>query len=97
MTVPPNMLACMGIAFGAWLAARTGRRAPLIIGSAVIAILGMYYMTQVVSSKLLTGYVVLITTKTRASSLRQRAHIDLSSKLKTIQLERNTWVSTLPR
>ena len=41
MTVPPNMLACMGIAFGAWLAARTGRRAPLIIGSAVIAILGM--------------------------------------------------------
>ena len=33
MTVPPNVLASMGIAFGAWLAARTGRRAPLIIGS----------------------------------------------------------------
>lgn len=41
MTVPPNMLASMGIAFAAWLAARTGRRAPLIIGSALIAILGM--------------------------------------------------------
>ena len=41
MTVPPNMLASMGIAFAAWLAARTGRRAPLIIGSALTAILGM--------------------------------------------------------
>lgn len=44
MTVPPNVLASMGIAFGAWLAVRTGtgRRAPLIIGSTVIAILDMY-------------------------------------------------------
>ncbi|KAH9065315.1 major facilitator superfamily domain-containing protein [Lactarius vividus] len=49
MTVPPNVLATVGIAFGAWLAARTGRRAPLIIGSAVVAII---------------GYIVLLTTKT---------------------------------
>ncbi|KAI0795290.1 major facilitator superfamily domain-containing protein [Irpex lacteus] len=40
MTVPPNALAAAGIALGAWLAARTGRRAPLIIGSAVIGIIG---------------------------------------------------------
>jgi hypothetical protein len=40
MTVPPNVLATLGIAFGAWLAARTGRRASLIIGSAVVAIIG---------------------------------------------------------
>lgn len=40
MTVPPNALATVGIAFGAWLAARTGRRASLIIGSAVVAIIG---------------------------------------------------------
>ncbi|KAH9047698.1 major facilitator superfamily domain-containing protein [Lactarius hengduanensis] len=39
MTVPPNVLATVGIAFGAWLAARTGRRASLIIGSAVVAII----------------------------------------------------------
>lgn len=41
MTVPPYLLSCIGIVSGAWLAARTGRRAPLIIGSAVVAILGM--------------------------------------------------------
>jgi MFS family permease len=41
MTVPPYLLSCVGIVSGAWLAARTGRRAPLIIGSAVVAILGM--------------------------------------------------------
>ena len=41
MTVPPYVLSCIGIVSGAWLAARTGRRAPFIIGSAVVAILGM--------------------------------------------------------
>ncbi|KAI0260221.1 major facilitator superfamily domain-containing protein [Gloeopeniophorella convolvens] len=49
MTVPPNVLAAVGIAFGAWLAAQTGRRAPLIIGSAVVGII---------------GYIVLLTTTT---------------------------------
>ncbi|KAI0304323.1 major facilitator superfamily domain-containing protein [Multifurca ochricompacta] len=53
MTVPPNALASIGIAFGAWLAARTGRRAPLIIGSAVVAII---------------GYIVLLTTETHLTS-----------------------------
>ncbi|KAI0064095.1 MFS general substrate transporter [Artomyces pyxidatus] len=48
MTVPPNVLAALGIAFGAWLAAKTSRRAPLIIGSAGVAIV---------------GYIVLSTTK----------------------------------
>ncbi|KAI0034640.1 major facilitator superfamily domain-containing protein [Vararia minispora EC-137] len=38
MTVPPNTLAAIGIGLGAWLAARSGRRAPLIIGAAAIAI-----------------------------------------------------------
>ncbi len=41
MTVPPNMLASIGIAFGAWFTARTGHRAPFIIGSAVVTIFGM--------------------------------------------------------
>ncbi|KAI0051402.1 MFS general substrate transporter [Auriscalpium vulgare] len=49
MTVPPNTLAALGIATGAWLAAKTRRRAPLIIGAAAIAII---------------GYIVLITTST---------------------------------
>ncbi|KAI0090538.1 major facilitator superfamily domain-containing protein [Irpex rosettiformis] len=49
MTVPPNALAAAGIGSGAWLAARTGRRAPLIIGSAVIGII---------------GYIILASTKT---------------------------------
>jgi len=49
VTVPPYVLASIGIASGAWLAARIGRRAPLIIGSALVAIL---------------GYIVLLTTKT---------------------------------
>ncbi|KAI0297650.1 major facilitator superfamily domain-containing protein [Russula brevipes] len=45
MTVPPYVLASIGIASGAWLAARIGRRAPLIIGSAVVAILaGAQYL-----------------------------------------------------
>ncbi|KAH9042020.1 major facilitator superfamily domain-containing protein [Lactarius pseudohatsudake] len=52
MTVPPNVLATVGIAFGAWLAARTGRRASLIIGSAVVAII---------------GYIILLTTNTAAA------------------------------
>jgi MFS family permease len=41
MTVPPNTIAAIGIAFGAWLAAKTGRRAPLIMGASSIAIIGM--------------------------------------------------------
>jgi hypothetical protein len=41
MTIPPTALGSVGIIFGAWLAARTGRRAPLIIGSTVVAIVGM--------------------------------------------------------
>jgi len=41
MTVPPYVLACIGVVSGAWLAARTGRRASFIIGSAFVAILGM--------------------------------------------------------
>jgi hypothetical protein len=50
MTVPPNALAALGIAFGAWLAAWTGQRASLIIASAFVAII---------------GYTVLLTTATR--------------------------------
>ncbi|KAH9179345.1 major facilitator superfamily domain-containing protein, partial [Lactarius sanguifluus] len=50
MTVPPNVLATVGIVFGAWLAARTGRRASLIIGSAVVAIIG-----TIPSSKIVAG------------------------------------------
>lgn len=49
MTVPPYVLSSIGIVSGAWLAARTGRRAPFIIGSAVVAIL---------------GYIILLSTKT---------------------------------
>lgn len=42
MTVPPNTLAAIGIGFGAWIAARTGRRAPLIIAAMSIAIIGAH-------------------------------------------------------
>ena len=41
MTVPPNALAAIGIAFGAWLAARTGRGAVLVISFAGIAIISL--------------------------------------------------------
>ncbi|KAH9999691.1 major facilitator superfamily domain-containing protein [Russula compacta] len=40
LTVPPYLLASMGIAFGAWSTVRTGRRAPFVIGSSIVAIFG---------------------------------------------------------
>jgi len=55
MTVPPNVLASIGIAFDAWLAARIGRRAPLIIGSAVVAILGMRWPSEDISGQAKRG------------------------------------------
>lgn len=55
MTVPPNALAAAGIALGAWLAARTGRRAPLIIGSAVIGIIGTSPSLVQRNRRVLTG------------------------------------------
>ncbi|THH16559.1 hypothetical protein EW146_g4101 [Bondarzewia mesenterica] len=50
MTIPPNVVATLGIWSGAWLAARTKTRAPLIIGSAAIAIV---------------GYIIMLSTHTR--------------------------------
>lgn len=52
MTVPPYALATVGIAFGAWFAARTGRRAPLIIGSSSVAIIGTTPSSKVVLVRL---------------------------------------------
>jgi hypothetical protein len=52
MTVPPNVLAAVGIAFGAWLAALTGRRAVLIIIFASIAIIGSSAFISLCSAKL---------------------------------------------
>ncbi len=70
MTVPPYVLACIGIVSGAWLAARTGRRAPFIIGSAVMAILGMLQLLKVFfRSNRFSGYIILLTTKTCTLSL----------------------------
>jgi MFS transporter, ACS family, DAL5 transporter family protein len=70
MTVPPYVLACIGIVSGAWLAARTGRRAPFIICSAVVAILGMLQLLEVFfPSNRFSGYIILLTTKTCALSL----------------------------
>jgi MFS family permease len=70
MTVPPNALAFVGIVFGAWLAAWTGRRASLIIGSAVVAIIGtcdsfLQGYSRSVSPPPFAGYIVLLTTTTR--------------------------------
>ncbi|KAF8895519.1 major facilitator superfamily domain-containing protein [Infundibulicybe gibba] len=49
MTVPPNTLASLSIWFTVWLSSRYNRRAPFIIGSALVAIV---------------GYIVLLTTTT---------------------------------
>jgi hypothetical protein len=71
MTVPPYLLSCIGIVFGALLVARAGRRAPFIIGSAVVAILGMtlQLLEGFSGSNRFSGYIILLTTKTRTSSL----------------------------
>jgi uncharacterized membrane protein len=72
MTVPPYSLASMGIAFGAWLAARTGRRAPLIIGSGIVAILGMPCSSSFfLDLNPYAGYIVLLTTNTRTLSFTE--------------------------
>jgi hypothetical protein len=72
MTIPPNVLAALGIAFGAWLAARTGQRASLIIASAFVAIIGTTPSSKVAVVRftpiLLAGYIVLLTTTTRTLS-----------------------------
>ncbi|RDB17850.1 hypothetical protein Hypma_000772 [Hypsizygus marmoreus] len=49
LTIPPNALASLSIWGTVWLSSRLNRRAPLIIGAAVVAIM---------------GYIILITTKT---------------------------------
>ncbi|KAF8903161.1 major facilitator superfamily domain-containing protein [Gymnopilus junonius] len=49
MTVPPNSLAAISIWLTVWLSAKIDKRAPLIIGSAGVAII---------------GYIILITTET---------------------------------
>ncbi len=73
MTVPPYVLACIGVVSGAWLAARTGRRASFIIGSAFVAILGndSLQLLEVFSFQPLffSGYIILLTTKTRTLPL----------------------------
>jgi hypothetical protein len=66
------VLSCLGIVSGAWLAARTGRRAPFIIGSAVVAVLGMAHcscLSFFSGSNRFSGYIILLTTKTRTLSL----------------------------
>lgn len=82
MTVPPYVLSCIGIACGAWLAARTGLRSPFIIGSAVVAILGMTLCSCLrfsSGSNRFLGYIILLATKTGTLSLQLRYHVDLNS------------------
>jgi hypothetical protein len=72
MTVPPYVLSCIGIVTGALLTARTGRRAPFIIGSAVVAIIGMTFcscLRFVSGSNRFSGYIILLTTKKGTLSL----------------------------
>jgi hypothetical protein len=78
MTVPPYVLSCIGIVSGAWLAARTGRRAPLIVGSAAVAILGMTpQLPELFSgSNRFSGYIILLTTKKRTLISIMRDHVD---------------------
>ena len=66
MTVPPYVFSCIGIVSGAWLAARTGRRAPFIIGSAVVAILGMTHCSYLRPFLVPTAFQVI------SSSLQPR-------------------------
>ena len=60
MTVPPYVLSCIGIVSGARLAAQTGRRAPFIIGSAVVAILGMTRYSCIRFSLVPTTFQVIL-------------------------------------
>ena len=66
MTVPPNVLAVLGIGSGAWLAERTSRRAPLIIGSAVIGVVGTFTRLSgyLKANETYTGYIILASSKT---------------------------------
>lgn len=66
MTVPPNVLAVLGIGSGAWLAERTSRRAPLIIGSAVIGVIGTFTRLPryVKADRIYVGYIILASSKT---------------------------------
>ncbi|KAF8349449.1 major facilitator superfamily domain-containing protein [Amanita rubescens] len=49
MTVPPNTAACLSIWLIVWLSSRIDKRAPFILGSAVVAII---------------GYIIILTAKT---------------------------------
>ena len=49
LTIPPNALASVSIWTTVWVSSKVNRRAPFIIGSAGVAIL---------------GYIILLTTKT---------------------------------
>jgi len=69
MTVPPNMLASIGIAFGAWFTARTGHR-PLHHRFSRRDY--FWYDSQQLFLSLfkpLAGYIILLATKTRTLSL----------------------------
>lgn len=73
MTVPRYVLSCIGIVSGAWLAARAGRRAPFIISSAVVVIVGItrWLLEYEFFSGFnrLPGDIILLVTKTRTLSL----------------------------
>jgi hypothetical protein len=46
MTVPPNVLAAIGIWLTVWASTRTNKRAPFIIGAGAFAIIGMLIVYQ---------------------------------------------------
>ena len=53
MTIPPNMARCLSIWFIVWISSRVDKRAPFILGSAVVAIIGV--TLQMPSLSILTG------------------------------------------
>jgi hypothetical protein len=69
MTVPPNTLAALSIWTTVWLSARSKIKAPFIITSAVVAIIGEHccLLNRLLRPNAYTtqGYIILLSTKTR--------------------------------
>ena len=71
MTVPPNTAGCLSIWLIVWISSRVDKRAPFILGSAVVAIIGVCvpYKCQVYLYSLESGYIILLTARSGMMTL----------------------------
>lgn len=69
LTVPPNSLASISLGVTVWLSTKHNRRAVFIIIAAFVAIIGNKFSAKhtFLSSNLVEGYIVLLTTKTASA------------------------------